>query len=73
MSNPEELPLAQNFARGLDVYTRLQSIAVDEVRPALQPLPPRSHLRCRLPWMDGHPRFTYKCPIPADRRLTVAP
>ena len=40
MSNPEELPLAQNFARGLDVYTRLQSTAVDEVRPAFQPLPP---------------------------------
>ena len=51
MSNPEELPLAQNFARGLDVYTRLQSTAVDEVRPAFQPLPPRPHLRCRLRWM----------------------
>ena len=49
MSNPEELPLAQNFARGLDVYTRLQSIAVDEVRPALQSLPPRSHLGPKVP------------------------
>ena len=69
MSNPEELPLAQNFARGLDVYTRLQSIAVDEVRPALQPTPPVSP---EVPSpMDGHPRFTYKCPTPADRRLTA--
>ena len=72
MSNPEELPLAQNFARGLDVYTRLQSIAVDEVRPALQPTPPPVSPEVPSP-MDGHPRFTYKCPIPADRRLTVAP
>jgi hypothetical protein len=48
MSNPEELPLAQNFARGLDVYTRLQSTAVDEVRPTFQPTP-RSHLGPKVP------------------------
>ena len=37
MSNPEELPLAQNFARGLDVYTRLQSTSVDDVSAPRSP------------------------------------
>ena len=63
MSNPEELPLAQNFARGLDVYTRLQSTAVDEVRPAFQPTHPVS------PEVPS-PMFTLGLVVPSRRPPT---
>ena len=45
MSNPEELPLAQNFARGLDVYTRLQSTSVDDVSAPRSPPNPAQSAR----------------------------